>query len=153
MQYFQPQKQITKTRANLGLPVSANNTLSCLQKAQNKSDNRANQSNFKTETHDSEKSLRKRLDLLETRLATQETEPGQSFKIIETEKIRYSYLDQLMVNEVRKNREVFRSEFLEIHQVSSEVRVRMVKTSILFLGIYGVGGAVLLSCKGRQLHI
>ena len=126
MQYYQPQKQITKQRPIMTVHSPTNNTLSSVHKPQPHSDNRLHQGNFKTEPLNNEESLRKRLDLLESRLAKQETEPGQSFKIIETQKIRYSYLDQLMVNEVRKNREVFRSEFLEIHQVSSEVRVRMV---------------------------
>ena len=70
---------------------------------------------------------------LEQRLSL-EPQPGvaETFKVKETQKIRKHYLDELMRNEVSKNGEVFRTDFLGRHRVSSEVRVRMV-TSLLYL--------------------
>lgn len=50
----------------------------------------------------------------------------ETFKVKETQKIRRDYLKELMLNEVSKNNMKFRAKFLNRHNVSSEVRVRMV---------------------------
>lgn len=59
-------------------------------------------------------------------LEIEKPEPARSFKICETDKIKRDYLHQLMTNEVAKMGETFRSDFLEKHRISAEVRVRMV---------------------------
>ena len=59
-------------------------------------------------------------------LDIEQPEPTGSFKICETDKIKKDYLHQLMTNEVAKMGETFRTDFLEKHRISAEVRVRMV---------------------------
>lgn len=53
--------------------------------------------------------------------------PTISFKECETDKIKRDYLHQLMTNEVAKMGESFRTDFLNKHRISAEVRVRMVR--------------------------
>ena len=59
----------------------------------------------------------------------------ETFKVKETQKIRRDYLKELMLNEVGKNNMKFRAKFLNRHNVSSEVRVRMVSSFKLSCGL------------------
>lgn len=62
----------------------------------------------------------------------------ESFIIKETQKIKRNYLNSLMNNEVKKNHQIFRSNFLQNHNVSSEVRVRMVIVYFNFITNFNI---------------
>ena len=61
------------------------------------------------------------------KICSQKNNQEENFIIKETQKIKRNYLNALMVNEINKNEQIFRTEFLTKHQFSTEVRVRMVK--------------------------
>lgn len=56
----------------------------------------------------------------------QKNDPSKIFRIKETQKVKKNYLNALMVNELEKQNQIFRPNFLDNHKLSSDVRVRMV---------------------------
>lgn len=53
------------------------------------------------------------------------------FRLKETQKVKKNYLNALMNNEISKQEQIFRQNFLEKHKLSAEVRVRMVKIIVI----------------------
>jgi hypothetical protein len=72
------------------------------------------------------KRLIRNKDPWEDKIGMGQITSDETFKVKETQKIRRDYLKELMLNEVGKNNMKFRAKFLNRHNVSSEVRVRMV---------------------------
>lgn len=80
-------------------------------------------------------------------LELETVQPPISFKECETDKIKRDYLHQLMTNEVAKMGESFRTDFLNKHRISAEVRVRMV--GLLFT-VFGCKGLALKDLIGGR---